>query len=61
MIGKPEIRSLSERFMILDILTVEIVMLELTKETLIRPISARFMHTKEVEKYEQAFTKNEKR
>jgi uncharacterized DUF497 family protein len=28
--------------------------------TLIRPISARFMHAKEAKKYEQAFTKNEK-
>jgi uncharacterized DUF497 family protein len=27
---------------------------------LIRPISARFMHSKETKKYEQAFTQNEK-
>ena len=26
---------------------------------LIRPVSARFMHAKEVEKYEQAFTQDE--
>ena len=33
---------------------------KLDGRSLIRPISARYMHAKEVKKYEEAFAKNEK-